>query len=377
MPKRALQGTIVRPAARQMAAAGHVVLILLAAFLGIVSTMTDLSPEAQSLIALGSVALACVFLLELTVRAFLMRNPEDKNAPWYVALGRYLTSPYGTIDAVTVLPLLKLLGGTGWMEDALLFCQLLNLLKLGRYTPGLSLVTTVFYNERRALFATMLTVLTVLVLVSAIIYMLERTAQPQTFGSIPKALWWGIATMGTVGYGDVVPMTTIGRFFAGGVMLLGVALFAVPAGILASGFASEIKKRDFVVTWHAVARVPLFATLDANRIAAIARLLKPQIVPERRVVIRRGEVANAMFFIMEGEVEVDMQPHPVRLGTGQFFGEIALISESVRTKTVTAVTDCRLLALETADFKRLITQSPEVRKAIEHIAAIRQGKNSE
>ena len=104
-----------------------------------------------------------------------------------------------------------------------------------------------------------------------------------------------------------------------------------------------------VVTWNAVARVPLFAGLDATRIAAIARLLKPQIVPQRQVVVRRGEPADAMFFIMEGDVEVDIEP-PVRLGKGQFFGEIALLRRSNRSATVIAVSRTNLLALDAHGF---------------------------
>jgi voltage-gated potassium channel len=102
-------------------------------------------------------------------------------------------------------------------------------------------------------------------------------------------------------------------------MLLGIAMFAVPAGILASGFAAEVRKREFVVTWQMVANLPLFARLDVTRIAEIARLLKRQVVPGKYVIVRRGETADSMFFIMSGEVEVDVQPIPRRFGRGQYF----------------------------------------------------------
>jgi voltage-gated potassium channel len=156
-------------------------------------------------------------------------------------------------------------------------------------------------------------------------------------------------------------------------MLLGIAMFAVPAGILATGFATEIRRRDFVVTWNAVARVPLFSGLDATRIAAIARLLKPQIVPERQVIVRRGEPADAMFFIMEGEVEVEIEP-PVKLGKGQFFGEVGLLLDTARNATVEALRECRLLVLDRADFQRLMHQHPDLKARIEAIAAERMKK---
>jgi voltage-gated potassium channel len=150
-------------------------------------------------------------------------------------------------------------------------------------------------------------------------------------------------------------------------------MFAVPAGILATGFAEELRKRDFVVTWHSVARVPLFAGFDATRIASIARLLKPQIVPAGSVIVRRGDAADAMFFIMEGQVEVELSPSSVRLKPGQYFGEIALLSGGARTATVTAVSESRLLMLESADFTRLTSDHPDLRKAMEKVAAERAG----
>jgi voltage-gated potassium channel len=212
--------------------------------------------------------------------------------------------------------------------------------------------------------------LVLLVIASGTMYLLERHAQPTVFTSIPKALWWGIVTMATVGYGDMTPITPLGRLFGGFVMLLGIAMFAVPAGILATGFAAEIRRRDFVVTWNAVAKVPLFAGLDATRIAAIARLLKPQIVPERQAIVRRGEPADAMFFIMQGDVEVEVEP-PVRLGKGQFFGEIGLLFDTTRNATVAALNECRLLVLDRADFDRLMAQHPDLKARIEKIAADR------
>jgi voltage-gated potassium channel len=165
-----------------------------------------------------------------------------------------------------------------------------------------------------------------------------------------------------------VPVTPLGKIFAGVVMILGIAMFAVPAGILATGFAVELRRRDFVVTWQTVARVPLFAGLDAARIAEIARLLKREIVPAKYAVVRRGEPAEAMFFIMSGEVEVDVRPTPRRMARGQFFGEIALLRDTVRTATVTTVTECELLALDVVDFRRLLDTHPDLKASISRVA---------
>jgi len=174
--------------------------------------------------------------------------------------------------------------------------------------------------------------------------------------------------MASVGYGDMAPITLWGRVFGGFVIILGVAMFAVPTGILATGFAIEIRKRDFVVTWQTVAKVPLFAGLDAARIAEIARLLKREVVPANYVIVRRGERADAMFFVMSGEAEVDIPPTPRRLGRGQYFGEIALLRDTVRTATVTAVSECQLLTLEAGDFRRLLDAHPDLKDELLRVA---------
>ncbi len=262
---------------------------------------------------------------------------------------------------------------TRWVEIALL----LSLIKLARYIPALGLVMKVMRNEARPLLGGFLAMAVLLMLASGLMYATEHDAQPDVFSSIPRTMWWAIVTMASVGYGDMVPVTAVGRILAGFVMLTGIAMFAVPAGILATGFAGEVKRRDFIVTWEAVARVPLFADLEASRIAAIAGLLKPQIVPAGQVIVRRGASADAMFFILRGDVSVEVAPKPVRLGPGQFFGEIGLVMETTRTATVIAQEECQLLSLDVADFKRLTDQMPDLKARIEKVAAERlaQQKN--
>jgi voltage-gated potassium channel len=181
-----------------------------------------------------------------------------------------------------------------------------------------------------------------------------------------------IVTIATVGYGDIFPVSPR-KTFGGAVMVIGIALFAVPAGILATGFASEIRKRDFVVTWQTVANIPLFGGLDAVRIAGIARLLRRQVVPAQFVVVRRGDPADAMFFIMSGEVQVDITPTPVRLGRGQYFGEIALIRDTVRTATVTTLVERQLLSLDVPDFRQLFASHPSLEATITRTAEERLG----
>ena len=331
-------------------------------------TIPDLSPEVLSRLGIVSVATFIVFAFEYIGRVVSAtgRDPAAAEVP-LLSAWHYFRSPLGIVDALVVLP--QLGHAIGWLgPEWARLGAVLAVVKIARYARAIPLVTTVFRNEGRPLLAALTVMLVLLVLAASVMYTLEHDAQPRLFSSIPVSLWWAIVTIATVGYGDMAPITVGGRIFAGLTMLIGIAMFAVPAGILATGFASEIRRRDFVVTWNTVAKVPLFAGLDAAGIASIARLLKPQIAPAHYAIVRRGEPANAMFFIMSGEVEVDVQPNPVRLRGGQFFGEIALLKDSLRTATVTALTEVQLLALEAGDFRNLMEQYPGLRERIAKVA---------
>jgi voltage-gated potassium channel len=341
-----------------------IALVLVSVVGAVVETMADLDAKIGWLLRLVESISVAVMLVEYCLRLWVApeREAVGMREPWRARL-HYATSFVGLIDILAVLPALVAVV-VPVPTDLLRVFRVLRLLKLGRYTPALTLFAAVIRNESRALLATLLVVIILLVLEASIMYVLERAAQPRVFASIPHAMWWAIVTIATVGYGDMYPITPLGRIFGGMVMVIGIAVFAVPAGILATGFASEIRKRDFVVTWQTVANVPLFAGLDAARIAEIARLLKRQVVPAQFAVVRRGDPADAMFFIMSGEVQVDITPRPVRLGRGQYFGEIALIRDTVRTATVTTLTECQLLSLDVADFRRLLEHNPSLKATI-------------
>jgi voltage-gated potassium channel len=351
--------------------AGTLILLMAiaaAAASGMFDTLPDLGSGARRLVRWASAAATIVFLVEYLLRLWIAAE-QDSGARPTAARRAYALSFLGIVDLLVALPAALSLAGLvdGIVGD---LAGILALVKMARYMRGLALVAAVFHNESRSLLAGLTTLLVLLVLVSGVMYVLERDAQPTVFTSIPKTLWWGIVTIASVGYGDMTPVTPLGRIFGGMVIVLGIAVFAVPAGILATGFAAELRKRDFVVTWDAVAKVPLFAGLDARQIADIARLLKPQLAPPRYLIVHRGDAADAMYFIITGEVEVEIAT-PVRLRAGQFFGEIALLRDTERTASVTAVTECHLLRLDVGDFRRLMNQYPELVTAIRKIAESR------
>ncbi len=279
----------------------------------------------------------------------------------------YALSPLALIDLVAILPFYASLLAATRLEF-LLVLRLLRVLKLARYSPAISTVIQVVVNERKALIASLFLLSIALVMSAGMMFVIEAKVQPESFGTLGKSLWWAIITLTTVGYGDVVPSTPLGRVLAGITGVAGIVLCAVPAGILASGFVNEIKRRDFVVTWRLVAKVPLFASLDADKIAAITDRLRIETAPGQANVLHMGEPGDSMYFIVEGMVRADFPGGSSRLGPGEFFGELALLSNAPRMATITAITDCRFLVLDRTVFEALMEEDKALKQEILEVA---------
>ncbi len=157
---------------------------------------------------------------------------------------RYAVRPMALIDLVAILPAFVSAGGIDlrFMRSVRLL-RLARALKFARYSSALQTVGAVVRAKRDELALTVLLAAILLVTAAGGIYFAENDAQPDKFASIPEAMWWAIATLTTVGYGDVYPVTLMGRIFGGLVAVTGVGLFALPAGILAGGFAEELQRR--------------------------------------------------------------------------------------------------------------------------------------
>ena len=285
------------------------------------------------------------------------------------------TRPFGAlaIDVLSVLPIpLALLAGIP-AETAWLFASLW-ILKLAAVFPGLSLLGRIVTLEARPLAGVFIIFLIVLLLASVALYLLERAGQPDQFGSLPLALWWAVTTLTTTGYGDAVPQTFFGRLIAGMVMISGLGVFGLWTGILATGFAAEHRRREFIRNWDLVTSVPFLRSLDAPSIIELTRMLRRMDVAERSVVVRRGRPGDCMYFIASGEVEVQLEPKPIRLGPGAFFGEIALLQGGPRMATVMTTKPSTLLILELTDFRAFTAHHPELARDVELEAARRTSK---
>jgi voltage-gated potassium channel len=157
---------------------------------------------------------------------------------------RFAFTPMALIDLAAIAPFFL-----PWVTVDLMglrtfrLLRLARLLKLGRYSESLRLMGRVFSNKRMELLSTALAALFLLVASATLLHAAESEAQPDKFGSIPQSMWWAVVTMTTVGYGDVFPVTTIGKVFGSLVAFLGIGFFALPAGILGSGFLEESARK--------------------------------------------------------------------------------------------------------------------------------------
>jgi voltage-gated potassium channel len=326
---------------------------------------------------LAAVEHLCVALFTAEYAARLWSCVEDRAGRYahhFRGRLRYALTPMVVVDLLAILPYyLSLL----LPFDLVLLrsLRLLRVLKVARYSPAMATIELVLANERRSLLAVATVMGVALLLVSALMYHAERAAQPEAFGSIPAAMWWGIVTLTTVGYGDVTPVTSLGRLLAGTTAVLGIVMFALPTAILGAGFLQEIQKRNFAAAAAMVSRAPLFRHLTPPQLAELTALLRPRSLPPRYTIIRQGEHGDAMYFIDEGEVVVrDRAGRRVGLGPGSFFGELALLQGRPRGATVTTLTACRLLELGAGDLHRLLAGDATLRAAILGEARRRTGE---
>ncbi len=350
----------------------YVTLEVLAIALGVgavlLGTMPAFAGRYGGVLSGVALAVAVLFLADYVARWRLAsRAPasgETGGPADPIARGlHWAASPYAVIDLLAAVPVpIALVAGMS--GDARLFGALW-ILKLLRHTPAAGLVGRVVRNERRALVGVLVAFVIIVVLAATLAYLVERGVQPEAFGSIPGALWWAVTTLTTTGYGDKVPVTLIGRLLGGTVMICGIGTFALWAGILATGFAQEIRRQSFLETWALVARVPLFHSLGPGTIADMTRLLRRLDLGAEQIVIRQGRPGDCMYFVVEGEVAVHLPSGPVPLGAGSFFGELALITGEPRTATVKTVRPTILLELDVADFRELAASRPELLRIVE------------
>jgi len=311
-----------------------------------------------------------IFAVEYLLRLWASME-EARVAARGEVLGRLhaATRPMMVIDFIAIAPAIVQLFVPFFDLRVLRLIRVIRLLKIARYSPALTTLGKVIVDERHALFGTLLLLLCAMVFAAAAMHAAEGHVQPDMFGTIPQSMWWAIATLTTVGYGDAVPITPIGRVIAGITMIAGLGLFALPVGIIATGFVNTIHRRDFNVTFGMLARVPLFKDFDAQIIGEILDQLRSHNVGPGEIISAEGERASAMYFVLSGVVEAEMPQKTLRFESGDFFGELALLRETMRVATVKSQTQTKLLELSADDFEVLMRRHPHLKQRVQKRAA--------
>ncbi len=218
---------------------GLILLNAIALIVGTVKTVHDAVPQLFYYLETVSVS---IFVVEYLLRIWACTAEPKYSHPVFGRL-RFALSPLLLIDLLAIVPFFLPFLGLD-----LRFLRAVRLLaraaRLGRYFSGIRTLGQVVQSKGYELLTVVLVLAVMLVLASSLMYFAEHLAQPDDFASIPVAMWWSIITLTTVGYGDVSPVTPMGKVMAGVIAVMGIGMFALPAGILGSGFLEEIQRRN-------------------------------------------------------------------------------------------------------------------------------------
>jgi len=221
-----------------------VLLIVLNAVMVIAETF-PVSPGAERVISAVETVSVCVFTLEYLLRIWSADVLYPELTPFRARV-RYLLSFLALIDLAAILPFfLPFFFPVNLQALRILrLFRVLRVLKAGRYTQALATIGRVLRNKANQLLSSLLVVMLLMLVSAVFMFHIENGAQPEAFDNAFSALWWAVATLTTIGYGDIYPVTVLGRILSSVIALLGVALVAVPSGIISAGFVEISRERE-------------------------------------------------------------------------------------------------------------------------------------
>ncbi|MEM0448450.1 MAG: ion transporter [Methanomassiliicoccales archaeon] len=209
----------------------------------ILESVSSIQERYSALFSVGEVVTVLVFTVEYALRIWSCTEDPRYSRPVRGRL-RWALTFFALVDLAAFLPFYIpfLMTFDARFIRVLRLLRILRILKVGRYSSSIHLLARVLRRQAEALAVTLFGVIILIIIASSLMWNVEYEAQPQTFSSIPEAMWWAVATITTVGYGDVVPITPLGKILAGFIAILGVLSIALPAGIIVSGFMDERKE---------------------------------------------------------------------------------------------------------------------------------------
>lgn len=223
---------------------GLMMLIIVNIFALILESVAELNARYGGLFLMIEVVSIAIFTVEYILRVW--SSPENpKFSKPVTGRIKYMLSTTAMIDLFAILPFYLAFFPIDmrFIRIVRLF-RLFRLLKIARYLKALNLIQDVLRERKEQIYLSIMFIGFLLIIVSTLMFYVENEAQPDVFSSIPASMWWGIETLTTVGYGDMLPMTAYGRVLGGMISVLGIGLFALPAGILSSGLTEHLQKKE-------------------------------------------------------------------------------------------------------------------------------------
>ena len=333
--------------------------VLLSVLGAVLATVPSLALRDTWWFAWGEFLALVIFTVEYVVRLWVApEHPLRRRMSPLKARLRYAVTVPALIDLAAILPWAVAMVSTSELH-AMLVLRLLRFLKLARYSSGFNALYLAIRRERYALLSCLIILWAGVLFAATAMYLVERDVQPEKFGSIPQAMWWAITTLTTVGYGDVVPISTVGRMIGALTMVSGLMMLALPIAIIASSFSEVISKHNFVVTFSMISRLPPFADLEAPVLGDILPLLNSRSFDRGHHVVRRGDEAAHLFVVLEGRAEMETETGVRALGPGDVFGLLPGHAKASNVP-VRAVAKCKILAIEENELHMLALRHPAV-----------------
>ena len=236
--------------------------------------------------------------------------------------------------------------------------------------PTNTLLKTI-WKQRLSILGTQIVVFSLLLIFSVVIHFLEKDLQPEAFGNILDSMWYGIATLTTVGYGDVTPVSDLGKLISSFAMFLGIAMFALPAAILASAYYEDIQKEIFSFSRSYYRNKFIFKPSNRS-ITKINSKLEPLVLPAKQIIFEKGDIADALYIIEFGSVQVEIET-PVVWALVIILEKLALISQAERNATISVLEEAKLLKLSKESLDELTEEYPALFEDLKQSAADRTG----
>jgi voltage-gated potassium channel len=210
----------------------------------IVETVPSIHEEYEGFFNYFDIVSVVIFTIEYILRVWSSNHDPKYKHPVYGRL-KYMASPAALIDLLAIFPFYihTIVGLDLRILRIFRLLRFFRLFRLTSYMKATKMVVNVFKNNANELFLSLLLACFLIIISSSLVYFSEHNVQPDKFSSIPATIWWSVVTLTTVGYGDMYPITMAGKTFTCVILLAGVAIFALPAGIITAGFLEEMRKR--------------------------------------------------------------------------------------------------------------------------------------